>query len=299
MILALIIPLTLQFNKTTELNNIYAANFKNGIQLKCAARAGFHYGLAVLYEDGISTEYDSLNEDWAEPFRSDMDSSLKTEVFEVRINDLSARININKLIKEENLKKILELLLQSLEIESDDAIDDIINSLKDWIDHDSELSDEEGIGAENIYYQGLNKACLCRNGDFVNIEELSLIKGINNELYKELSKYLTVYGDDGININTAHPKILASLSDEMNDELADNMIEYRNNEKNDCSDKNWYKDVPGMSDISLNNITVSSAYFEIISSASAINMQKTIKTIIKREKKGEQINFHILSRKTD
>ncbi len=299
MIICLIIPLTLQFGTSTVFYRVSASNFKDGIQLSCAAKSGFHYALALLYEDALTTEYDSQNEAWAETFMTDSDSSFEDTKFRVRIADHSSRININLLVNQakdskegsfnNTQKEILIRLLQSLAMElEDEEIGDIVNSIKDWIDQDSEITDEGGIGEESNS---------CRNGPLKNIEELSLIKGIEDSVYDELSKYLTIYGNGNININTANEKVLASLSHNMDSELAINMIEYRNaDDKNDLSNANWYKDVAGMSDITLEDTTVSSTYFEIISTGLKKGMEKKITSIVKRAKQG---TMSILSRKID
>lgn len=299
MIICLIVPLTLQFGTSTVFYRVSASHFKDGIQLSSAAKSGFQYSLALLYEDALTTEYDSQNEAWAETIKTDPESSFGDAVFEARIADHSGRININLIVNQakeseedsfiETQKEILIRLLQSLDVElEDEEIGDIVNSIKDWIDQDSEITDEGGIGEESKS---------CRNGPLKNIAELSLIKGIDDEVYDNLSRYLTSYGDGNVNINTADEKVLASLSDDMDSELAGKMIEYRNaDENNDLSNVNWYKDVSGMSDITLENATVSSTYFEIISTASKKGTKKVIRSIVKREKQG---SMSILSRRID
>ena len=307
MIFCLIVPLTLDFNTTTEFQKVSAANLKIGIQLTCSARSGSQYALAVLFQDLLSTEFDSKAEPWGETLTSGTDSDLEDTRFHVRIEDHSGRININRLVMQgdpeeeaefDALQKTrLTLLLESLELDlEDDKIGDIVNSIKDWIDPDDEVTDEGGIGAENVYYQGLSRPYSCRNNSLLDLEELSLIKGIDNEIYSEIAKYLTTYGEGHININTAPKLVLASLSEDMDTELAENMIEYRSDDKNDLSSTQWTKDVSGMNDITLDQIGVSSTLFEIISTGSRGEMKKTIKTVVEREETG---TLKVLFRKID
>jgi len=297
MIFCLIVPLTLNFNTTTEFQKVSAANLKLGIQLTCTARSGSQYALAVLFQDLLTSEFDSKTEPWGETLASGTDSDLGDTAFHVKIEDHSGRININRLVIQANpgeeevfddlQKNRLTFLLQSLEMDlEDEKIGDIVNSIKDWIDRDDEITDEGGIGAENTYYQGLSRPCSCRNNLLLDLEELSLINGIDKEIYSELAKHLTIYGEGDININTAPKLVLASLSEDMDTELAENMIEYRNNEKNDLSTSQWTKDVSGMNDITLDHIGVSSTHFEIISTGSRGEMKKTIKTVVEREENG-------------
>ena len=307
MIFCLIVPLTLNFNTTTEFQKVSAANLKLGIQLTCTARSGSQYALAVLFQDLLTSEFDSKTEPWGETLTTGTDSDLEDTAFTVNIKDHSGRININRLVIQANpgeqevfdevQRDMLMRLLQSLEIElEDEQIGDILNSIKDWIDLDDEITDEGGIGAENAYYQGLGRPCSCRNGPLIGLEELSLIKGVDSTIYSELVNYLTIYGEGNININTAPKLVLASLSDNMDAELAENMIKYRNDERNDLSSIQWTKNVPGMNDITLNQIGITSTHFEIISIGSRGDMKKTIKTVVEREETG---TIKVLFRKID
>ncbi len=291
-----------------------AANLSSGIKMSCAARSGFHYALAVLYEDALKDalsrqRFDSLHEAWAdfESLNSDVDSAFEDVEFEVRIYDRSGRINVNRLVKQtdpgkgtefdDTQKDILTRLLKSLDIGlEEEEVGDIVNSIKDWIDQDDDATDEGGLGAESTYYQGLNKPYSCRNGPLESLEELYLIKGITDEIYDEISKYLTIYGGAGININTANKKVLESILGEENSEFAVDMIEYRDEEKNDLSKTDWYKEVSGMKDITLGGITVTSTHFEIVSTGSKGDMKKVVSRIVERENNG---TLRVPSRKVE
>lgn len=73
-----------------------------------------------------------------------------------------------------------ERLLRACGVEDPAEITAIANSVADWIDTDSEFRIG---GAENDYYQGLDKPYMCKNGKLESIEELLLVKGITPELY--------------------------------------------------------------------------------------------------------------------
>ena len=90
-----------------------------------------------------------------------------------------------------------------------------------------------------------------------------------------------------ININTAPKMVLRSLCDEITPELADKLDEYRTKEGNDLSGSQWYKQVPGMADITIKPelITVKSNYFKIISTGNMNNMAKTLSGIVQRSTK--------------
>jgi len=96
---------------------------------------------------------------------------------------------------------------------------------------------------------------------------------------------LTVYGDGKININTAVPLVLRSLSDDLDTEMVSDMIEYRLDEGSDLKDPGWYREVPGMGDAAIEPglIKTSSPYFEIASAGISEAMNKRVAAIIKRE----------------
>jgi general secretion pathway protein K len=217
--------------------------------------------------------------------------------FEVQILDHSGRIQINQLVNENGeyntrQKELLTRFLRSEEFDLDEEqVNTIVSSIKDWIDPDNEATD---FGAEAFYYQALERPHSCRNGPLESLADLLLIRGITKELFygtterPGISNYLTVQGGDGrININTASPLVLRALSDRMDEDRAENMVKYRQDEK-DLKDPKWYTKVPEMNDIFLDPdlITTKSTYFEILSKASIGPMAKQVRTMVER-KEGE------------
>ncbi|MDD5440009.1 MAG: type II secretion system protein GspK [Candidatus Omnitrophica bacterium] len=109
---------------------------------------------------------------------------------------------------------------------SPDMTPDIINAVIDWQDQDSNALPG---GAEDADYErdGLMGA---KDGDFETVEELALVKGVTRELYNDIKKYITVYGDGKININTAPFRVLAAVIGDgtgQYDELIANIIRTR------------------------------------------------------------------------
>jgi len=302
-LIGLIVILTLQFSKSILAGLYETANFDDGIKLGVIAKSGFNCALAVLYEDG--TDVDSLHDDWAS---MNQYASYSAELFDndgmfqTEVTDLTGKIQINKLInknsegKEEfnsDQKGILERLLSEppFDLKSEE-IEDILNAVKDWIDEDGET---EGLdGAEDSYYQSLENPYSCRNAPFKSVDELLLVKGITTELFygttekPGISAYLTtVSGDGKININTADPIVLKALSsEELDDSMIEEMVEYRNNE-DDLSRPDWYKTALGTSEeyFAQKLITTKSSYFEITSRGIKDSRNKGMTAIVKRNGK--------------
>jgi len=308
LVISLIVALTLQFNTTMRSDLHSAANLKDGVRLTSIARSGFAFTLAVLREDASKTDFDSLNEAWAD---SELLSSGFSALFDdggldVHVIDHSGRININKLIDQNGdynteQENILTRFLNSEQFGLDpEDVRNIIDAIKDWIDPDDEVT---RFGAENSYYATKEKPYPCKNSELDFLEELLFIRGITRELFsgtKEnpgISAYLTTHGDGKMNINTAHPVILRHLSDQIDQGMVENMVEYRAEEKNDLKDVKWYNKVPGMSDIAIDPgmVTTSSTNFEIRTVGIKDAMRKRITTMVER-KDGK---LSILSWKTE
>jgi len=299
LIVSLIVALTLQFNTSMWSNLHAAANLSDGIKLGCIARSGFNGALAVLYVDASSGDVDTLREPWA---HAGIFSGYSAFLFEegrflIEITDLSRRIQINRLVKadgnyNEIQKGLLTRFLGSPEFDLDEEeVENIVDAIKDWIDNPDNDDVTGWGGAEDSYYQSLERPYPCKNAPFEFLEELLLVRGITKELFygsgekPGIFSYLSPLGDGKININTADPLVLRALSDQMDQDLAEDMAAYREDEDNDLSDPAWYNKVPGMSDVSIPGslLTISSNYFEITSEGLKGAMSKRIKGMVERK----------------
>ena len=212
----------------------------------------------------------------------------------MQIRDLAGRIQINALVNEkgeyladqkELLTRFLSLDIFGLEAEE---VDNLVDALKDWMDRDDEVTK---FGAESAYYQTLEEPYMCRNAPLESLEELLLVRGMTRELFygvgekPGISGFLTVYGEGKININTASPVVLISLSANLDQRAVEDMVSYRENEDNDISQPNWYKSVPGMSsEVAVDNlVTTTSQHFEILSEAFQDSMRKRVRGLVERE----------------
>ncbi len=308
LMISIIVVLTLEFNSSMRHEFYGAVNSRDNIMLGYIAKSGYNLALAILREDDSGS--DSLNDDWALLNEaSALSASLFEEgMFHVEIKDLSGRIQINELIKQDgsynnDQKDILMRLLSSglFELDEEEA-EDILDNIKDWIDSDDEPT---RYGSENSYYQSLENPYSCRNGKLRSIYEMTQIKGVTKELFfgtnetPALKDFLTVYGDGTgrININTADRNILMVLSDDLDEEMADEILKYREDEDNDLSTVLWYKDALGTSEdvIKPSLLTVKSSYFEILSRGLRDSAVKELRAIVKRaESKFSTLSYEII-----
>ena len=71
-----------------------------------------------------------------------------------------------------------------------------------------------GPGLDDGYYQALLSPYKCKHEKFSAIEELLLVKGIDQKIFNKIKNYITVFGDPAkfaVNINTAPKAVLSVL----------------------------------------------------------------------------------------
>ena len=127
----------------------------------------------------------------------------------------------------------------------------LVAALIDWIDADDEVTtlpfvSHENQGAESGYYATLDPAYRCRNQPMDTIEELYWVKGVTPEAFAILRDLLTTTGDGKININTAPPRVIESLSEQMDPALTQMIVQRR--DVTPFADVAELRNVPGMTD---------------------------------------------------
>ena len=280
------------------------------------AKAGIEIASMMLIKDKMTSETDSVQEFWADREQVHLYLGLlgfSPEELEIRITDLLSKIQINALLEFPNQKnegqiKLFERLLDALRMDNPELMDnpyDIINPLIDWLDYGDDDSLTGLSGAEKDYYRSENKV-LPRNGPLKSIEELSLIKGVNEKLWNNVynsgiaNKYLTAEGEiqrsgnsykyrGKININTASKAVVSALiTDTSFLHMADEICSYREEKSEgkyvNSLDEGWYRKCPGCKEVPLAEelITSSSDVFEVEAVASENDLSVKVKAVLKR-----------------
>ncbi len=227
-VVLLMVAAAMELHLDERANMLNAAALRDRTTLNEMATSAIHLAMALLVNDRVNSESDSLQEDWAD--EDALAALMETIPFEqgevkVAIVDELSKIQINALVVfpegrqfnesqyqlwERFSKHLLDLykLLDELgegSEETEEAISEIepltiINSIKDWLDS----GDDEAItglsGAESDYYEALDPPYACKNGPFDNLSEVRLVKGISPGFFEGfggvagLSNYITVYG---------------------------------------------------------------------------------------------------------
>jgi len=205
------------FTMRTELN--IARNFKEEEEAYQLALAGIEKAkLELLLINRAEVMY--LGEEDMLMFGEKEEEerpSRKAEIgkgsFEYKITDEDGKININTATEGQ-----LKVLFLDSGIDVTD-VDIIVDSIFDWRDK-NEL--HRLNGAEEDYYKSLENPYSSKDGPFSTVEELLLVQGItkdifygskdkeedDEEYYTGVAQYLTVYGSNLININTAAESVL-------------------------------------------------------------------------------------------
>ncbi|HOW36416.1 MAG TPA: type II secretion system protein GspK [Candidatus Omnitrophota bacterium] len=133
------------------------------------------------------------------------------------IVDEERKININK-TDATTLENLFKLVLgRDARVARDLALA-IIN----WREYgESELT---GFYSDE-YYSNLQYPYQPKNADFEVLDELLLVRGINEDILEKILPYVTIYGEGKANVNTAPREVLIAVG--LSDELADKIISVR------------------------------------------------------------------------
>lgn len=194
--------------------------------------SGERFAAALLYRDvkaGLRNNSDSLDDDWAQTIPP---VPIDNASIQGCIVDMQGRFNLNNLVDAEGRMRFitigddsvpfyydqLQRLLRELTIEPSKA-----QAIIDWVDANVDPTGAEG--AEDDYYSGLTPGYRAANAPFVSVSELQLVKGFSSAIQEESEDYELLLphiaalpiGSEAttINVNTATPEVLASLSDEI------------------------------------------------------------------------------------
>lgn len=184
------------------------------------------------------------------------------------VEDENSRFNINSIIYPNGLtnEKALSSLKKLFEYLNINPNLSLI--IADWIDPDREprLADSEDASKNTFLW---------------SIDELKLVEGIDKNIFNTIERYITVYGNSQININSAELPVLVSLSEEITEDLARRIINYR--ESTPFENKNYIVRVSGFESIGikiLDRITVKAYGFRVTARATVNEITRVIESVM-------------------
>lgn len=303
MVIVLIIVVILsvvitQFLYSTTIDERIAKNFASDRKNYYAARGAVVLARALLEKDAEEDgPRDSLYDDWSGKGQLQNVSVIGDVDTNITITDQERLININRLSNKSNrdFSRVYDALSRLVVILEIDPVGEyaIAERIRDYID-----ADEDG-----------DFEVEAKNGPLTTIEEMLQIEEITTqrlygyineegEIFEGLVDYIGLWGNGRININTASPEVLRSISAEIDEEDAANILVYRDDP--DVGPFNTPMDltnVTGMSDIYerdktlMQYLTTVSSWFEVRTRATQDNVKKDVRAIIRRQGKQTVIQF--------
>ena len=183
----------------------------------------------ILRQDKKDSTVDGLTEIWATELPP---LPVPGGSIQGTLTDLHSCININSLMEgnavDASTQTRLNQLFNNLGITGN-----FTQAISDWIDTDLETSNPNG--AEDGYYLNLEQPYRTANTPLQSLSEIRLIKGFeDSEIYNTVKDHLCAFianpNDVTINVNTASIEVLKSLSSDMTEQLATDIIERRDEE---------------------------------------------------------------------
>jgi general secretion pathway protein K len=197
-------------------------------KVRLIAEAGVRKAISQL---NLETEekYTSLNQKWSSNPEAFKEVAVGEGMFSVicetgsgetrfGLVDEESKININKASVQ-----VMARLFNLAGLDESEA-GDLASSIVDWRDEDSQLNSPGG--GEDSYYRLLPEPYEAKNAPFQALDELLLVKGVNENIFQKIRKYITIYGNGRVNINTAAKPVLMAVG--YSENIADRIIAFRN-----------------------------------------------------------------------
>jgi general secretion pathway protein K len=280
-ITALLIAVTTEFIHDVFVETTLLHGYEDAQQASLLADSGIQGGVKVLTLALSSQSYTSLLDGWAAPqvFQDERGS------LQLSISEESAKLDLNSIVfpngtLNEDYYGIAERLLNRLGLPVD-----LADAAADWIDSDD--STRSG-GAESPFYQALPTPYLAKNAPLETYEELRMVSGFNDTILSKLNPYVTVYAESQgapyskVNINTAPEELLVALDDQMTDDLAGRIIDYR--KQTPIKTPSEITQISGMESIGIavqGKISVKGTVFRIQSRAQVKDTVRIIEAVVR------------------
>lgn len=162
--------------------------------------------------------------------------SLMDTTYTHTIEDEGSKIDLNdmaspsKTLREVTRKQLLNIFEQKMTSDDDfknkyanQSFEELVNQIYDWM---SDTNTSIGGGDKRANFSALG-AGYPPNRGFRTLEELKLVPGMTDELYKVIAPRVTIYGMKAINPNTASKEVLMSLDTGMTEEAVNEAIAKR------------------------------------------------------------------------
>jgi len=234
----------------------------------------------ILRQDLVdSPDADHLGEEWAVELPP---LPVEGGVIAGRLEDLQGRFNLNNLVGPNGREDPIAVAQfeRLLALAGLDAA--LAGAVVDWIDPDIELRFPDG--GEDAAYADTNPQYRTANGLLTSPSELMAINGFDRTAYRALAPYVTALPPGTpINVNTAPPLVLQSLSETMDQALVESLVEERADigfEDVDAAFRGLVE--PDM----LQRIDAVTSYFLLTATVQLGTTQLTMRSVMQRDPSG-------------
>ncbi len=242
LVIVLLSGLVLAFNRQTQ-TSLQQLN-ESGRRAKAlnAARSGLHLVMAAL---AGRSDLHSLPE-WREAFTAEKTVPFADLSCALQIRLENGKMNVNHLVTANGqldrprVDQLLQLidLLNGYRQNGPPIGYGLVPALVDWLDPDDQVTHFDFVrrdnrGAEKSHYLQNEPPYACANGPFSFLEQLLWVKGIEAPSFHGkgqrpgLKQFLTVYGPGEVDVNSADPLLLQSLSPRITPALAQRIVNQR------------------------------------------------------------------------
>ena len=279
-----------------------AEAFRDEFRARWAVQAPIAVVMASL--EGDDDSITSFHEEWANLKEVLTINSVRVRF---RVQDEDGKINLNALNSQDvNIRQGTADLLKKIFVAQDlDA--ELVDSLWDWVDGDSE---SKVPGGEGGYYQSLPAPYPVKNASLDTLAELGLVQGFNQRVLRalgfpdfagspdlDLGKTLTVFSDQRINLNAADPLILRNIAGGLREDFVNDLLQRR--EDNPLERVADIKDLAGMDDTIFNKlaplVTVDSRYFSVFSEVVVGRIRKRLTAVLEKDEGRVRVVYWRLS----
>jgi len=238
---------------------------------------GAEYWAGVeLNRDAQENNFDHLGENWAYDLPP---LPIDGGYVNGRLQDLQGRFNLNSVLEPIQAERFTRLC-QAINVDPD-----FLPALQDWIDGDTEARED---GAEDESYTLLDPPYRAANRFLVDTSELLLVKGVSVDDYNILTFYVSALPLSGdINVNTASPQLIQSLTRDVTVPDVERIIGIRAN--NPYQDVGLFVEDEAFAgrEISEDFLTVSSQYFLLTADVMLGNAPLTMQSVLYRTPQGQ------------
>jgi general secretion pathway protein K len=185
-------------------------------------RAASAWAVATLSQDDSRVDY--RGEAWARGLPPIEIDGVRVDA---TISDEQGKFNVNNLA-DANGPRAADVAAFRRLLSQLGLAESLADAVVDWIDADGSVTGGSASGAEDSYYLGLDPPYRAANRPMVDVTELLLVRGFNEDRFRRLAPYVTALPvATKLNVNTASAELLSAVVKGLTESEARSIVEAR------------------------------------------------------------------------